>query len=429
MLVIKEGDGGSYVEMVQLALTRAGFEPGVIDGIFGGRTKAAVMNFQKSRGLIPDGIVGRLTFGELRPYLVGYTTYVIKSNDTLWQISNRLGSTVYLIENANPDLDASNLRIGEEIKVPFNFSPVPTNISYNSLLCQLVVEGLAVRYPFIEVSIIGHSVLDVPIPLLKIGKGPNKVFFNATHHANEWITTPMLLKFTEEYAVSVVNATSIIDQNGDYLYDNTTLYIVPMVDPDGVDLINGALSKESEVYLDALTFANNYPFIPFPSGWKANINGVDLNLNYPAMWESAREQKFAAGFVSPAPRDFVGFAPLDQPESRAIYDLSVREGFDLTLSLHSQGEEIYWRFGDFVPKGGRELGEKMAAVSGYTLTDPTDFSSFAGYKDWFIMTYLLPGYTIEVGRGTNPLPISSFDNFYPSVRAIMVTALAHFLPM
>ena len=119
----------------------------------------------------------------------------------------------------------------------------------------------------------------------------------------------------------------------------------------------------------------------------------------------------------------MGYAPLDQPESRAVYNLSRKENFRLTLSLHTQGEEIYWRFGSFAPPSGKELGEKMAAGSGYTLTDPVEFQSFAGYKDWFIMTYMRPGYTIEAGKGVSPLPINRFDVFYPPVEAILSVAL------
>lgn len=426
MFLIKEGDSGSLVQMVQLALKRSGFSSESMDGIFGGKTKASVINFQKSRGLIPDGIVGKNTFWALRPFLTGYTVYTIAKGDTFFNIANRLSSTVALIENANPNISPERLKIGDNIIVPFNFDLVPTDIAYSSLLCELICEGFVVRFPFIDLQIIGRSVLEKPIPMLKMGKGANKVFFNASHHANEWITTPMLLKFTEEYAKSVVNATWLENQNAEYIFDTTMLYILPMVNPDGVDLITGAFPKDGEVYYDVLNLANNYTFIPFPSGWKANINGVDLNLNYPAMWETAKEQKYAAGFTKPGPRDFVGNAPLDQPESKAVYNLSVKENFDLTLSLHSQGEEIYWRFGSYKPQGGKELGEKMAASSGYILTNPEEFQSYAGYKDWFIMAYLKPGYTVEVGKGVNPLPIGLFNEFYPPVKSILTVALSYF---
>lgn len=423
MFLIRSGDSGSYVEMVQLALRRAGFSPGVLDGQFGSQTLSAVRGFQRANGLVADGIVGNQTFARLRPFLVGYARHTVAAGDTVAALAAQYGTTTERINNANPDLVDTNLQIGSVLAIPLAVAPVPTEISYNALLTELVVEGLAVRYPFVGLSVVGRSVLNRPLPLLTIGKGAKKVFFNASHHANEWITTPMVLQFLAEYAEAVVNATEIGGQNAEMLFNQTTLSIMPLVNPDGVDLITGALSKESEAYLDILVMANRYPWIPFPSGWKANANGVDLNLNYPAMWEEARAQKFSAGFTRPGPRDFVGMAPLDQPESRAVYDLSIAEDFDLTVSLHTQGEEIYWRFGTYQPPRGEAIGQQMAEVSGYILTDPEDFSSFAGYKDWFVMNYLRPGYTIEAGRGINPLPISGFAAFYPPVRAILTVAL------
>ena len=39
-------------------------------------------------------------------------------------------------------------------------------------------------------------------------------------------------------------------------------------------------------------------------------------------------------------------------------------------------------------------------------------SANAGYKDWFIKQYNRPGYTIEAGIGTNPLPLSQFNRIY-----------------
>ena len=86
------------------------------------------------------------------------------------------------------------------------------------------------------------------------------------------------------------------------------------MNPDGVDLVTGALS-DGEYYENAVKIADDYPSVSFPDGWKANIDGTDLNLNYPANWERAKEIKYAQGFVSPAPRDFVGTAPLSAPES------------------------------------------------------------------------------------------------------------------
>ena len=423
MILINKGDSGSYVYMVQLALSRAGFHPGPIDGIFGERTRRATVQFQQAKGLVPDGIVGRHTFAAMRPYLTGYTTYVIQPGDTVAGIAARLSSTDALIENANPGLEASNLTVGQTIKVPFAFEVVPTNVAYNSLLCELVCEGLAVRYPFIEMQTVGNSLAGRNLLALKMGHGERELFFNAAHHANEWITTPLLLKFAEQYANAVVDAVQLDGIYADYVFDNVTLYIMPMVNPDGVDLVTGALPDDSDAYKQAVRLAGNYPQIPFPSGWKANIAGVDLNLNYPALWERAREIKYAAGYTKPGPRDFVGSAPLSEPESLSVFRYTQNHNFQTVLAFHTQGEVIYQGFENYEPPRSAEIAARMARASGYAVENAPRNSGYAGYKDWFILAYNLPGFTIEAGRGTNPLPISQFDAIYPRLAALMTAAL------
>jgi g-D-glutamyl-meso-diaminopimelate peptidase len=63
---------------------------------------------------------------------------------------------------------------------------------------------------------------------------------------------------------------------------------------------------------------------------------VDLNLQFPAGWEQAKEIKYSQGFTSPAPRDFVGSAPLSEPESIALYNFTISHNFSLILAYHTQ---------------------------------------------------------------------------------------------
>ena len=299
---------------------------------------------------------------------------------------------------------------------------VKTDIPTTAQVCDEAIQALVAKYPFCRSELLALTAFNRPIRTLVIGSGPRKVLYTAAHHANEWITTPVLLKFAEEVGNALRAGGQIQNVPASDLLDAATIYLVPMVNPDGVDLVTGAIPPGSREYESAQNLASFYPEIPFPSGWKANLRGVDLNLQYPAGWEQARQIKFSQGYTRPGPRDYVGTAPLTQPEALALAQYTQRINPALVLAYHSQGQVIYWQFENYVVPGARELGEEFARVSGYSLEDTPYNSSFAGYKDWFIQKYRRPGYTIEVGLGENPLPLSQFDEIYRDKEGILVTA-------
>ena len=186
-------------------------------------------------------------------------------------------------------------------------------------------------------------------------------------------------------------------------------------------MVTGEIEPGSPVYRSAL--AMNDPPVRFPEAWRANIRGVDLNLQYPAGWEIARQLKYAAGFVKPGPRDFVGPYPLSEPESRAVYDFTLSRNFRLALAYHTQGKVIYWKYQDYLPPRSQEIGMALSRLSGYALETTPDYSGHAGYKDWFIQNFNRPAYTIEAGIGTNPLPLSQFGEIYEDNIGMLTYAL------
>ena len=299
---------------------------------------------------------------------------------------------------------------------------VQTDIPISSKSNEQYIGALVSAYPFLRTEVLTNTAFQRPVSTLVAGNGPRKVIFSASHHANEWITSLVLLKFAEELAEAIRSGVQIYGRDARQLAEAVTIYMVPMVDPDGVDLVTGAIGPGDIQYDLAERLSRDYPTIPFPDGWKANLLGVDLNLQYPAGWLQAREIKFAQGFVKPGPRDYVGRAPLNQFESQALYGYTEFLDPALVLALHSQGKEIYWKFKDIFVPGAEELGRKMAEASGYTLADTPYASGFAGYKDWFIQAFGRPGYTVEVGEGVNPLPLSQFDAIYQDVLPILVIA-------
>ena len=317
MSTLKLGSTGPQVEFLQNILKILGYYTGSIDGIFGNNTKNAVIRFQQNFGLSQiDGIVGSQTWEALSPYINGGLNFI-----------------------------------------------VPTNIRYSSRILQINLDSLKRLYPFIEVGSIGRSILGQNIPYIKIGRGSKEVFYSASIHANEWITAPVLMKFVADYCYTYQNNFTLFGYSARELFNATSIYVVPMVNPDGVDLVTGEIITNSSAYNFARNIAEDYPSIPFPRGWKANIRGVDLNLQFPAGWEQAREIKYSQGFTSPAPRDFVGYGALIEPEALAMYNFTLQHNFRLVIAYHTQGKEIYWDFQNINPPRGLQIANRFAAAS------------------------------------------------------------------
>lgn len=298
---------------------------------------------------------------------------------------------------------------------------VQTDVPMTSDLCRRTMAALAARYPAFRLETLTTTAFDRPVQALRIGRGGRRVLYSAAHHANEWITAPVLLKFLEELAAADEAQGTLFGVPTKTILNAATIFAVPMVNPDGVDLVTGAIEAGVPEYEKARQFAENYPAIPLPEGWKANLLGVDLNLQYPAGWLKARDIKFSQGYTRPGPRDFVGRAPLNQREAIALARYTLRVDPALVIALHTQGKAIYWKFQEDFVAGAQELGAEFARLSGYALEDTPYNSSFAGYKDWFIKVWRRPGYTVECGSGQNPLPLSQFEEIYRAVLGILVT--------
>ena len=155
-------------------------------------------------------------------------------------------------------------------------SIVPTDVNYSYNILRSNLTELNYKYPFLNIQIVGNSVMGKNIYVVKLGKGPNKVFYSASIHANEWITSVVLMKFIEDYSQAYVDNSSLYGYNIRNLFNNSSIYIMPMVNPDAVNLVTGSLPTSSYAYETALNISKIFPDIPFPSGWKANFNGVDL---------------------------------------------------------------------------------------------------------------------------------------------------------
>ncbi|MEG1141274.1 MAG: M14 family metallocarboxypeptidase [Clostridia bacterium] len=290
-----------------------------------------------------------------------------------------------------------------------NIVQTNTQYSYNSMKNDINI--FKKLYPFLKFGSIGKSVLGKEIQYIKIGTGKKQLCYNASIHANEWITSILLMKFVEDFSNSYITNINLYGYNVKEIYNEVSIYVIPMLNPDGVDLVTNNITDKN-ILFKTKYISNNYPYIPYPNGWKANIEGIDLNLQFPAGFNIAKKIKYAKGYTSPAPKNFVGFDKLTAIESVNLYNFTLSHNFEIVLNYHSQGEVIYYKYLNYTPKNSFLIAKTFSKLSGYKLENVPFESSFAGYKDWFISQYNRPGFTIEVGMGENPLPLVQFNKIY-----------------
>jgi hypothetical protein len=201
-----------------------------------------------------------------------------------------------------------------------------------------------------------------------------------------------------------------------------SLYIVPMLNPDGVAIRHFGADAAGLFKKRVIAMNGNHNF----SLWQANARGVDLNHNYDAEFEQCKKAERALGIISGGPTRYGGDYPESEPESGALVHLTriLSPTLKAVLALHTQGEEIYWDFAGDAPKNARMLAECFSRVSGYTVASPPAEASYGGYKDFVIREFRIPAFTIECGRGKNPLPSSDFYAIYDRVLPILLTAAA-----
>ncbi len=270
-----------------------------------------------------------------------------------------------------------------------------------SRIVQLQDEGL-------ELFNIGKSVLGKNILATHVGEyaGP-QVIIQGGIHAREYITSLLM-----------------VEQARNLFLNDTVrgggIYFVFLTDPDGAQLVlDGIDSVPCQITRNYLTDANGGS-TDF-SQYKANINLVDLNTNFDALWGTGSQNVFC-----PATEDFVGFYPESEREVRDLIAFTLKNKPLLTISYHTKGNIIYWGFDGMSEQNQQRdqaIGEQFSAITGYPLVFTENSSG--GYKDWCINSLTIPAYTFEVGDENLPHPLDedSLPEIYERNKDIPLKAL------
>ncbi|HIZ54849.1 MAG TPA: M14 family metallocarboxypeptidase [Firmicutes bacterium] len=288
--------------------------------------------------------------------------------------------------------------------------------AFNKL--QQKILSLSSQYAALKSFSIGRSVLGRKIYALGLGDLRNAVLFAAAFHGQEWLTTLLCVRFVEELCRALQNKQPLFGIQPEHIFDGRGLIVLPMVNPDGVEIaLHGAASaKRLKKQVEAIMRKD-------PRSWQANACGVDLNHNFDAGFSILRQMEEEAGIHGPSPRQYGGPRPHSEPETRAVASLCMGFGIRRVLAFHSQGEEIYYSYGDRTPENAKIIADAMAASSGYRVCVPDGLASHGGFKDWFIEKFGRPGFTIEIGKGENPLPVQDLEPIYARLFEMMLLSI------
>lgn len=293
------------------------------------------------------------------------------------------------------------------------YSVKPDIFDYNTNL--RLFEELTAEFSFLKPQIQGRTALGRGIFSLTVGNEKNSVLLAGGFHGSEWLTSSVIYLFAQRLCRCLSQKEEFCGVNVSKAFTQLGVTLIPCVNPDGVEIathgIEGAKGLKGFV---ASLGCEDY------SKWNANALGVDINHNFNAGWQILRKMETEEGIDSPSPRRYGGRFPESEAETRAITRLCRLKRFRSVMAIHSQGEEIYWKYGDKTPKSAEMMAKILADSCGYSLVDNSGLCSHGGFKDWFIDEFALPGFTMEIGKGENPLPKNEIYNIYSRIEEALL---------
>ena len=280
------------------------------------------------------------------------------------------------------------------------------------------IEELKKEYNFLDVTIIGKSILGKTIPLIRLGKGKKSVIYIGGHHGMEWITSAIIMRFAKNLCEEYTNGRHIFEISAKVLLETRKIYLVPMLNPDGINYSIHGVSDNNILFnrLKQMNQSDNF------THWQANARGVDLNHNYNSGFSEYKQLEQSLNICNGAPSKYSGEYPESEPETRGLCNFVRWAKPDLALTLHTQGEEIFYTSGEETCVNSLMLAKTLSRLTGYKISLPTGTAKYGGFTDWFIAEFQKPSFTLECGLGENPLPYSDISKIYARIKKSLFLA-------
>lgn len=281
---------------------------------------------------------------------------------------------------------------------------------------QVDLNSLKATYPQMQMDVLGNTIDGRQLYHVVVGNpsAPHKILVHGGIHAREYISSQVVMREIVALLEMQQNNWLYHGQSVATLLQNTCIHFVPMVNPDGITLVQGgidALNTQAAKTMVMSMAAQDQvtDLATYLRKWKNNINGVNLNRNFDAFWQEATPK-----VDHPSNMFYKGTGPESEAESKALANLCRQLMPDYTISYHTQGRVIYWYFGETgnYKAKGQYLANVVHQNTGYTISDTWSQTDAAGFKDWAVQKLDIPSVTIELGRGTSPVDESQISQMW-----------------
>ena len=282
------------------------------------------------------------------------------------------------------------------------------NISYAE--ADFYVQVFHYLYPdFTQLELIGKSVEGRNIHALKVGTGKKMILLDASTHAREHMTTNVLMEMIDQYTVAYANNSNFGKYNVRSVLSNVAIWFVPMVNPDGVNLVQyGPTAIKNTAQVKKINgYSSDF------GRWKANARGVDLNRNFDVRWAGLPKG-------SPSWHMYRGPAPFSEPESKALGQFMSKYPFKTNLAIHSSGQIIYWGFNEQTKFRNTNLARLLSNTTGHGLIKSSQTAPTGASTSYFTKVTGMPGMTIEIApyAGNAPVPLLRWNDVWKRMQYV-----------
>ena len=256
----------------------------------------------------------------------------------------------------------------------------------------------------------------------------NEIVVTAGVHGREYLTPLLVMAQLEHYLQNYASG-SYGGVKYSEIFDDYSIRIIPMCNPDGIvisqrgleglnslELRSAVISIYEKDKKDKLFEGSMSEYL---SKWKANARGVDINRNF-----DTEDWGHGSNMSRPCFMNYHGESPESEPETKAITDyVKGLKNPVLSLSVHSQGEVIYFNCGQENYTESYLLAEAVSEFCKYELK--LEERRDSAFDDWCNKALGIPAVTIETGSLPCPLPISEFEKIWNSNRELWAFAVLY----